>query len=423
MAVVTSGALSGGAVTQYIADELLMIAKKNVIFQQLGERAKLPPGSGKNFQFNRYERLSLPQTTLVEGVPPSSTSLALTTVSAVADQWGAFIALSDVAQLTIKHPLLSVAIELLGYQAAELVEREIINVLLAGTSVVYGGTQTLRSGLATVGTDSFSDNVVQRAVSTLRANGAYPYESQNFVGVIDPLMEQDITASTNSTFVTASAYNNVKQLYNGEIGMWRGVRWMTSNLIPSLTGLAAGSYTATGSDGSFAGANYRITTAYYDINTGFLVQLTQNSVVAVSSTNHIAYTAPSNTAYTYRVFIGLAAGGATAAMFQASESTVGLGAIAAGASAVFLAPPVSGTAIAGSGIPGTGLIVHIGWILGKQAFCVVDLMNLQTFVSAPNATVSDPLVQQRTVGYKLMFKAVIQNNNFMERIEVLSAFG
>lgn len=423
MSVQTFSSFSGGAISAHIADELLMIAKKNVVFQQIGEKAKLPPGESKTFQFNRYERLALPSVVLTEGTPPSSTNMALTTVSAVSDQWGAYIAISDVAQLTIKHPLLSVAIELLGYQAAELVDREIINVLLAGTSVSYGGAAATRAALATISTDSFADAVAQKVVAHLRSRGAYPYESQNYVGVIDPQMEQDITQASNSAFLYASAYSNVKALFNGEIGMWRGVRWMTSNLIPTVTGQAAVTATSPASPaGTFTTANYRISVVYYDINTYLPVGISANSNVAFTNLDSAAITIPSSTSYAYKIFIGLAAGAAGDIMYQASESTSAFGYLAAAASAVVLAPPTSGTSISGNDIPASAKVVHLGWVFGKQAYCTVDLMNLQTFVSAPNATISDPLVQQRTVGYKLMFKPVIQNNNFFERIECLSAF-
>lgn len=423
MALQTFSSFPGGSVNAYIADELLMIAKKNVVFQQLGEKAKLPPGNSKTFQFNRYNRLSLPLVSLTEGIPPSSTNMSLTTVQAVADQWGAYIALSDVAQLTIKHPLLTVAIELLGYQAAELIDREIINVLAAGTSVTYGGSASSVAGLTNASTDSLSDLVVQKVVARLRQRGAYPYESQNFVGVIDPAMEQDVTTSSNSAFMYASAYSAVKQLYNGELGMWRGVRWMTSNFIPTVTGVAAATYTTPASPaGTFTAANYRVTTAYYDANTGFLVQLSQNDNVAFASLDSLGGTTPNDANYNYKIFVSLAGAAATAIMYQGIETTAGSGLIAPNTAFSIVAPPTSGVSLAGSDIPAAAAIVHSGWVFGKQAYCTVDLQNLQTFVSAPNATISDPLVQQRTVGWKVMFKPVIQNNAFMERINVLSAF-
>lgn len=420
MSTQTFSSFPGGAVNVHIADKLLMIAKRSVIFQQLGEKAKMPAGEGKTFQYNRYDRLSLPLVPLTEGVPPSSTNMALTTVQAVADQWGAYIALSDVAVLTIKHPLLQVAMNLLGYQAAELVDREIINVLLAGTSVTYGGSATTRYLLQTASSDSLADAVVQKAVSRMRTRGAYPYEGTHYVGVIDPAMEQDVSQASNSAFLYASAYSNVKMLYNGEIGQWRGVRWMVSNLIPKILGAAALSVT-TPTGGTFASATYRSYVAYYDVTTGFLVKTTDVATgdVFVSGDQYVA-TMPSDTAYNYKIFIGLAGGGVSGAYYQGSEATYAFGAIPAATVVSVLAPPTSGTV--GTAPVFLAKTVHFGWVFGKEAYSVVDLMNLKSFVSVPNATTVDPLVQVRTVGWKLMFKPVIQNNDFLERIEVLSQF-
>ena len=150
--------------------------------------------------------------------------------------------------------------------------------------------------------------------------------------------------------------------------------------------------------------------------------MTVNTGVAISALDSLAATMPSDTDFVYKVFIGIAAGGADDIMYQGVESTDGTGFLAAAQAAVILAPPVSGDSIAGSDIPTAAKIVHFGWVLGKQAYASVDLMNLKAYVSKPQATTVDPLVQQRTVGYKLMFKPVIQNDNFMERIEVLSEF-
>jgi N4-gp56 family major capsid protein len=238
MAVTVQGfsTFSSDAVT-YISQKTLSIAKKNVIFQQLGDKADLPHGNSKTFQYTRYDRLGLPLTTLTEGTTPDNTTMSISTVSASVDQWGAYVNLSDVSQLTIKHPVMVKAIDLMGYQAAETVDREIIKVLLAGTSVSFPGVITARSSLSSTSTDIMSTALVRSMVSGLRARGAHEYEGQDFVGVIDPYVEMDLSADT--TFQTAASYSNIKVLYNGEVGKWMGVRWMRSNLIPTVAGVSS----------------------------------------------------------------------------------------------------------------------------------------------------------------------------------------
>lgn len=421
MAVQSYSSFSSDVVT-FIAEKTLIIAKKNVIFQQLADKAVLPAHNSKVFQYTRYDRLALPSASLTEGVTPSNTSVSISTVSATCVQWGAYVNLSDVVELTIKHPVMVKAIDLMGYQAAETMDREIINVLLAGTSVYFPGSITARSSLSSTSTDVMSTDLVRKMVANLRASGAWDYEGGDYMGVVDPYVEMDL--SKDSTFQTAASYSNIKVLQNGEIGKWMGVRWMRSNLIPNLTGVAAESYTSPASPaGTFTTANYRVTTAYYDVNTSFMVKLSANSNVAFTNLDSLAGTSPSSTSYQYKIFVSAAAGSATASMFQGVETTYGTDYIPAATAFSILAPPASGDSIAGSDIPADTKVVHFSWIFGKEAFTAVDLQKLATYVTPNQASDSDPLVQRRKAGWKFMFKAVINNQNFIERAETLSAFG
>ena len=420
MAVSNQGysSFSSDAVT-YIAEKTLMIAKKQVIFQQLGDKAVLPSHSSKVFQYTRYDRLNLPASALTDGSTPDNTSMSISTVSATAEQWGAYINITDVAELTIKHPVLQKGIELMGIQAAETVDREIIQVLQAGTAVNFPGAITVRSSLAN--SDVLTSAVVRKAVSGLRSNGAVDYDGSNYMGVVDPAVEADLMADT--TFVNAASYSNIKVLQNGEIGNWIGVRWMRSNLIPAIAAAAQSSFTSPASPaGTFTTANYRCSLAKYDIATSFLVGLEANTNVAFTNLDSLAVTTPSTAGFKYKIFVGLAAGAAADVMYQGSESTYVLDFIPLNTASVVLAPPSSGTSIAGSDIPASGVTVHQSWILGKEAFSVIDLQKLQSFVTPAQASDSDPLVQRRKAGWKLMFKAVICNNNFMKRLETGSAY-
>lgn len=418
MAVQTFSNFSNDAVT-FIAEKTLMIAKKQVVFQQLGDKAVLPSANSKTFQYTRYDRLPLPANSLTEGVTPSNTDVSISVVQATCEQWGAYVNLSDVAQLTIKHPVMVKAIDLMGYQAAETMDREIINVLLNGTNVTFPNTITARSSLSSTTTDVVTTDMIRVALSGLRSYGAVDYDSSSYMGVVDPFVEMDI--SKDSTFQTAASYSNIKVLQNGEIGQWMGVRWMRSNLIPVLIGQAAGTYT-TPAGGSFAADNYRVTTAYYDINTKFLVGLSQNSAVAFAASDKLTGTTPAGN-YLFKIFVGLAAGAAVDVMYQGVETTAGTDYIAASTAFEVLAPPVSGASIVGTDIPANMKKVHFSWIMGKEFYTVIDLQKLQTYVTPAQASDSDPLVQRRKAGWKFMFKAVICNQSFGTRLESLSAFG
>jgi len=60
--------------------------------------------------------------------------------------------------------------------------------------------------------------------------------------------------------------------------------------------------------------------------------------------------------------------------------------------------------------------VHTAYVFGQDAYAVTNLQSLQTYREGPGG-ISDPLHQAMTLGWKVGFKSVILNNNFMQRIE------
>ena len=105
----TTATLVADLVPKLIKEKLLSIAEKQTVFYELGDKETLPEGEGKTIQFNRYERLPLPNAPLTEGVSPVETPLTLSSVQAVVDQWGVLVSLTDVALMTVRHPVFPAA--------------------------------------------------------------------------------------------------------------------------------------------------------------------------------------------------------------------------------------------------------------------------------------------------------------------------
>ncbi len=76
-------------------------------------------------------------------------------------------------------------------------------------------------------------------------------------------------------------------------------------------------------------------------------------------------------------------------------------------------------------IPNTGtggtLTAHVSFLFGQNGYAVSNLQSMQTYTQGPGS-VSDPLEQRMTVGWKFAFKSVILNNNFMARFESVSRY-
>lgn len=437
--------ISADAVT-YIAEKTLLIAHKIVRFYEMADKAKLPSQSSKTFQYTRYERLSLPQSALTDGVTPSDTSMTVTPVTAVSEQWGAVVTITDVAELTIRHKPLQKAIMLLGIQAAETIDREIFKVLLAGTNVFYPGATAGRINIST--SDFLTSSVLARIVASLRNYGAMGIEKpkggpaedpelgDDYAAVVDPFVEQDI-ASGDSDFKAANVYNNTKVLWNAEIGSWKGFRFVRSNLLPTLSSAAAASTSDNSADNGTLIFNkgLRVMVTAVDNTFGYETIIYQSSEQATAndanSAHTVSVTMPATTGYTYNIYTsdGLDAAGATTTstvMYLqgtgfAPSAVVKVGSSVATASSSRLVISTT-SAFAPAQLKQTTSKVHLSFFIGKEAYTCVDLMNLQSTLTAPVATDSDPLIQRRKAGWKVMFKAVINNQNFFARCESESAY-
>jgi len=416
MADTTSSTLSSDMVSAYIADKTLMLAQKELRIDQLADKATLPRRESKTFQYTRYERLALPQSTLTEGVTPASTAMSVSTVTAVVEQWGQVVTITDIAELVVKHPVTQKAISLLALAAAETVDREDQEVLLAGTNIQYANSRASRD-LLTTG-DVLSSTEIRKAVANLRTNGARSFDSQNLFGVFDPAVEADVMADT--TFVNAASYSNITALKEGEVGKWLGVRWLTSNFLYTFTGFANTAFTLTDA-GTGSGSIDANTTVYVVISavnntTGFEERLYQEKSVTTASdatnTHTVSIVVPSTTGYTYTIYAGDTSG-------TTYQATTG---VAPSGTYNLTSIPSSGTT--NPAIPATGQTVHNTWIFGQEAFASIKLdgMSLQTYLTEKRSTDSDPLEQRRKAGWKLAYKAVIANNSFFRRIESVSAY-
>lgn len=280
----------------YFAKSLLKQASYKTVLDQFAYKEKIPASSSTTIKFNQYSDLAVATTPLSEGTPPSETQLTVTPITATIDQLGAFVKLTDIAELTVKHPVTQKANELLGVQAARTYDRLINSTVVAGTNVIYSGGQTVRTGIVNASKITFAD--VQKAVALLRNNGADTFEDGNFVMVIDPSVEVDLLTDTQFAN-TVYRQTGKNELYKGAITSFSGVTIVRSNNIPTI-----------------------------------------------ASTN----------------------------------------------------------------------TVHTSYVFGKDAFAVTDLQTLSFYKDGPGTT-ADPLHQIMTMGWKVGFKSVVLNQNWMVRIE------
>lgn len=427
----------------YIADELLALARRQVVAYGFGDPLELPEGRGTTYTATRYNRVPLPFAPLSEGVPPIGQAMTIAQVTATCQQWGDKVTITDVAELTIKHPLFKTAVDLCGLAVTETLDRNTFNSLNGGTQVNYVNSRGSRAAL--VAGDTMNLHEVNRVVGALYTIGAPRYMGDeqttqkidagdgepnagkdprgqpHYVSIMHPLVEQDMREL--NTVVTAWSYSDINKLYNDELGELAGTRYVRSNMVPTWTGVAQINPVA-GTSGALATNNYFVIVTASDTQNQFESRIYQvsASTAVVGPNGSLSVTLPTLTGFTFSVYVGLTSSptnlglsvsGPTSGPLQGQATQM-----AGGQVVVITAVGVAQTPPAA---PATGLTVYPTYFFGRGAYGQVVLSDIQTsFLTG--ADKSDPLNQLRVVGWKTMYGTIILNQTFMARIESTSAF-
>lgn len=242
----TDSAAVAADLRAYFSKRLLDITGKDAVLSDAAYREKIPKGSGKSIDFTQYARLATPGAVLTDGVTPSDTALAPTKVSATIDQWGAYVTLSDLAELTVEHPIVDETTMLLGEQATETTEKAINTVLVAGTNVQYANSRASRATVTI--TDVITTTELRKAVKGLKSAGVRKINAGDkfdnnttdtgkyYVLYVDSSVAMDIIADPE--FRAANTLETSSLKAGKIIGLWYGVMVVESNVIPSIASTA-----------------------------------------------------------------------------------------------------------------------------------------------------------------------------------------
>lgn len=219
MNTTSTASLSPEMKTFYDKD-LLRNAKPVLVHNQFGQKRNIPKNGGKTIEFRKFSPLPKALTALTEGVTPDGKQLTVTNLTAAVSQYGDYVALTDVLQLTTFDPVLVETNKLLGAQAGETLDSLTANILNAGTNVQYANGKLSRTTLADG--DVLTVEEIKKAVRTLKNNKAKKING-SYVAIIHPDVSYDLT---NDPKWEAVKEYDPKDWYNGEIGRIHGVRFV-----------------------------------------------------------------------------------------------------------------------------------------------------------------------------------------------------
>jgi N4-gp56 family major capsid protein len=206
------------------------------VLEKFGQSKTLPSNSSKTIKFRRYTALPNTPTALTEGVTPAGTPLSYVDVTANLVQYGNLTQISDVIIDTHEDPVLREATDLLGEQAAQMVEKMRFGVIKAGTNVMYanGALRTDVTSVITLTAQRRAVRALKRQnarfiTKVVRSTVAYGTENvaPGFVALIHPDCEADVRNLAG--FTPSEKYGTITPWEN-ELGKVEDVRYVSSTI-------------------------------------------------------------------------------------------------------------------------------------------------------------------------------------------------
>ena len=384
----TTSAISETMQTYY-DKKLLLNAKPKLVHYEYGQQVTLPKNSGKTIQFRKWTPFGALTTPLVEGTVPDGQSLEMTDVTAEIQQYGGYVAVSDLLDLTALDPVINDSVELMGDQGGLTVDTLVKNELHTATNVQYANGKLTRNTLSFEGEqrDLLTVDEVRKAVRTLKKNKAPQFVrngKSHYIAIVGPETTYDL--QSDPLWQDVSKYANAEQIFDGEIGKLFGVVFVETSepMVFHAESLSAQNRTLTASQisGNVITISETITAEDAQALAGRMILVGDKKLKVVSA---------DATAKTITV--------ENASGMTISSNTV-------------VYPGEAGAA---------GKDVMSTLVFGKNAYGVIDVEggNLKSIIKPKgSAGTSDPLDQISTIGWKMAgFAAKVLQPLWMVRIE------
>jgi N4-gp56 family major capsid protein len=189
---------------------------------------------GASVKFTVFADLAAATTPLGEAEDVTPVAMSDSQVTVTLEEYGNATVTTAKLRASSFLPVDPVAAQAVGYNAGLSIDTIARTAIQAGSNVIYAtGGATDPSSRTTINTDdTLTANDIRRAVAQLRGANV-PTIGGNYVGFIHPDVSYDLRGITDASgWRDSYKYTNAMPLYNGEIGMFEGVRFMESSRAP-----------------------------------------------------------------------------------------------------------------------------------------------------------------------------------------------
>ena len=380
----------------YYKDYLCDNANENLVHDQFGQKHPIPKGNGKTIEFRKYSPLPKATKPLAEGITPDGQELKVSTVSSTVSQYGGWVGIPDMLELTTIDTNMVQATEILGDQAGRTLDTVTREVLNGGTNVMYapivkdGASTNVTARSSLTGDAKLSVDIILRAAAKLKNNLAKTING-SYVGIIHPFVAYDLMRSEE--WMDAHKYSAPENLFNGEVGKIGNVRFVESNEAKIFRG----------NDLTSAARNLTVKSAAND-STSVLV----SEVLTEEDAEKLVGRSVIIAGELREVTAAMSGDNGTAALTLDTAITAS----------------ANDTIYPGEGGQ-DGISVYSTLILGANAYGVTELENggLEHIVKQlGSAGTADPLNQRASAGWKATKTAERLVENYMIRVESCSTF-
>jgi N4-gp56 family major capsid protein len=237
MAAVTRNDVSAtGILQEKLNRAFLPNLDANLVFLQYAEKPDFADYQTLRWaKFTDFAETDLTTgTTSTDGVTPSDTAITITSTTVTPTQYRIVVSLSDMLLERNPMPLLQKVAERIAYVMAKKMDSVIQTTIMAGTNVLYSGTNAARTDIGAGEGLVFND--LNRAVSKLQSVDAPTFEDGLYRAVVHPLVAYDIKNSTAAgSWLDVAKYNTPNKIERGELGSIFGARVIMSSHINTFT--------------------------------------------------------------------------------------------------------------------------------------------------------------------------------------------
>lgn len=195
-----------------------------LLHAKFGQRKKIPAHGGRVIEFRKFAGLAVATTPVVEGALFTDLkNITVTATTATVDQYSDAVGFSDLVSTTTIDPLLTETSEILGEQAGETIDELVRDVVVAGTTVLYVGTELARGTI--LATDSITVADVRRIALQMKINRARKIDGF-WQAITHPRVTHDLQGTAE--WISANEFHQTGRQFDGSLGTLYGVKfWET----------------------------------------------------------------------------------------------------------------------------------------------------------------------------------------------------